>query len=335
VTGRGVPSGAQFEIRSGRHRATLVEVGGGIRTYTYDGRPVLDGYPPEEMCSGARGTPLIPWPNRLADGAYTFDGTDHQVALTEPEAHNAIHGFLRWRNWTPLETEPDRVVLGTVLHPLPGYPFTLGVTVDYRLRSGPSDDSRTSDPGRTGLTVATTATNMGAQRCPYGTGHHPYLRAGTEYIDDAELQMRAERWLPTDQRGLPTGTIPVAGSPYDFRGARHIGDTIIDYAFTDLARDSDGLAWVVLTGPQQQRTRLWADEHYRFIELYTGDTQPPDKRRRGLGVEPMTCAPNGLRSGNGLLTLEPGQSITTRWGVEPDQPAGPHPHEIVRERQPS
>jgi galactose mutarotase-like enzyme len=27
-----------------------------------------------------------------------FRGTRYQVALTEPEAHNAIHGFLRWRN---------------------------------------------------------------------------------------------------------------------------------------------------------------------------------------------------------------------------------------------
>ena len=57
-------------------------------------------------------------------------------------------------------------------------------------------------------------------------------------------------------------------------------------------------------------TRLWADEHYRFIELYTGDTQPPNKQRRGLGVESMTCAPNDFRSGNNLIVLEPGQSIT-------------------------
>jgi aldose 1-epimerase len=262
--------------------------------------------------------PTDPLANRLVDGAYTFDGTDHQVALTEPETHNAIHGFLRWRNWTLLESEPDRVVLGTVLHPLPGYPFTLGVTIDYQLRSHPPAIPGSSGTGRAGLTVATTATNLGECRCAYGTGHHPYLRVGTAFIDDTTLQLRAERWLPTDQRGLPTGTTAVAGSRYDFRHPRRIGDTIIDYAFTDLTRDPDGLAWVVLTGSHGQRTRLWADEHYRFIELYTGDTQPPDKRRRGLGVEPMTCAPNGLRSGNGLLTLEPGRSITTRWGVEPD-----------------
>jgi aldose 1-epimerase len=87
-----------------------------------------------------------------------------------------------------------------------------------------------------------------------------------------------------------------------------------------LARDGDGLAWVHLNALDGQRVKLWADEHYRFLELYTGDTQPPDKRRRGLGVEPMTCAPNGLRSGDGLLELDPGQTITTRWGIQPDLP---------------
>jgi len=46
------------------------------------------------------GLPLIPWPNRIQDGAYRFDGVEYQVPLTEPENHNAIHGFLRWRNWT-------------------------------------------------------------------------------------------------------------------------------------------------------------------------------------------------------------------------------------------
>ncbi len=30
---------------------------------------------------------------------------------------------------------------------------------------------------------------------------------------------------------------------------------------------------------------------------------------------PMTCAPNAFQNGQGLIRLEPGQSLTTRWGV--------------------
>ncbi len=307
-----VPSGEQFEIVAGDHRATLVEVGGGIRSYACGRQVVLDGYPADQMCTGARGAPLIPWPNRLADGAYTFAGTDYQVALTEPEVHNAIHGFLLWRNWTLRERDINRVVVGTVLHPLPGYPFTLDIAIDYALH----DTDAGAD--RPGLTVSTTATNLGDTPCPYAAGQHPYLTAGTEFIDETTLTLDAASWLPTDDRGLPTGIEPVAGSPHDFRTPRLIGDTHIDYAFTGLARDGDGLAWVRLTAPDGRHVRLWADEHYRFIELYTGDTLPPNQRRRGLGAEPMTCAPNGFRSGDGLLALDPDQTITTRWGIHPD-----------------
>ena len=66
------PSGQQFQIVHGDQRVTIVEVGGGIREYVAAERPVLDPYPLAEMCDGAHGAPLIPWPNRLADGRYSF-----------------------------------------------------------------------------------------------------------------------------------------------------------------------------------------------------------------------------------------------------------------------
>lgn len=299
------PSGEQFPITSGTHAATVVEVGGGIRDYTVDGRPVLQPYPVDAMCDGAHGTPLIPWPNRLADGQYSFDGTEYQVALTEPDKHNAIHGLLRWRNWTAREHTAARVVMGTVLHPSKGYPFTLDITVAYTLAGK-------------GLTVSTTATNMGSSPCPYAAGQHPYLSAGTDLVDPCVLQIDAELWLPTDDRGLPIGTEAVEGSLYDFRDGRHIGDQAVDYAFTGMARDGDGLAWVRLTAPDGTRTQLWVDDSFPYIEIYTGNTLHPARRRRGLGVEPMTCAPNAFRSREGLIRLEPGHSLTTRWGIQPD-----------------
>jgi aldose 1-epimerase len=299
------PSGHQFEIGHGPQRAVVVEVGGGIRDYRVDGRPVLDGYPVDEMCGGARGTPLLPWPNRLADGKYSFDGVTHQLPLTEPSTGTAIHGLTRWTNWTAREHSGHRVALATVLRPQPGYPFTLELTVDYTL------DDR-------GLTVATTAVNAGEDRCPYAAGQHPYLTVGTELIDPCLLELEADLWLPVDERGLPTGREPVAGSHLDFRTPRRIADTVIDNAFTDLARDADQRAWLALSGPDGRTVRVWVDEHYRYLEVYTGDTQPPDVRRHGLGVEPMTCPPNGFASGEGLLVLGPGESITTRWGIRPD-----------------
>jgi aldose 1-epimerase len=297
------PSGEQFEIVSGEQRATIVEVGGGIREYAVAGRPVLDPYPLEAICDGAHGAPLIPWPNRLADGRYRFDGVDHQVALTEPEKHNAIHGFLRWRSWRAVERAPDRVVMGTRLYPLDGYPFALDIRVAYEL----------SD---TGLTVSTTAVNIGERACPYAAGQHPYLSPGSGPIDDCTLEIPAGTRIVTDaERQLPTGREHVGGTQFDFRNARRLGEERLDFAFTDLTRDEDGHAVIRLSAPDGACAELWVYEHPPTAEIYTGDTLAPSRRRRGLGVEPMTCAPNAFQSGEGLVRLEPEQSLTTRWGA--------------------
>jgi len=297
------PSGDQFEIRSGDQRATIVEVGGGVREYEVSGRLVLDPYPVNAMCDGAHGTVLVPWPNRLADGRYRFDGADYQVALTEPDKANAIHGFLRWRSWHASEHTGNRVAMGTRLQPMMGYPFCLDVSVAYELGDG-------------GLVVATTATNRGATSCPYGCGQHPYLSPGTGLIDTCTLEVDARTRILTDnERQLPTGREPVAGTRFDFAAGMPLGDEKLDYAFTDLARDDSGRAWVRLSAPDGHCVELWVDEHYPIVELYTGDTLAPERRRRGLGTEPMTCPPNAFQSGDGLVGLQPGQSLTTTWGV--------------------
>lgn len=297
------PSGQQFEISYGDQRATVVEVGGGVRRYAVGDRDVLEPYDVQQMCDGAHGAPLIPWPNRLADGTYSFDGSERQLALTEPDKHNAIHGLLRWRPWRCAEHGADRVTMTTTLFPMTGYPFTLEVSVSYELGDG-------------GLVVTTQATNVGAQPAPYGAGQHPYLSPGTGLVDDCRLRLAAETRILTDpERQLPTGVEAVGGTPYDFRSPRRIGDLEIDYAFTDLDRDEDGRAWVHLTGPDGNTAHLWVDQAYPIVELFTGDTLSEERRRRGLGTEPMTCPPNAFQSGDGVIRLEHGASVTSSWGA--------------------
>ena len=63
---------------------------------------------------------------------------------------------------------------------------------------------------------------------------------------------------------------------------------------------------------------------YPIIEIYTGDTLAPARRRLGLGAEPMSCPPNAFQTGEGVIRLEPGQSVTTQWGARFD-----HAHDTV------
>jgi aldose 1-epimerase len=296
------PSGEQFEIAFGEQRAVAVEVGGGLRTYSVDGEDVIDGYGVDEMATGGRGQMLIPWPNRLQDGNYDFDGRRHQLPLTEPEHSNAIHGLVRWVAWGAREHDPHRVVLGHVLHPQPGYPFELELAIAYELSAS-------------GLTVRTTATNTGSSASPYGSGAHPYLMLGEETIGDVLLHVPARTALRSDDRGIPVGTVAVAGTNLDFRSPRRIGETKLDHGYTDLERDGAGLACITVEAVDGSGRTLWVDEGYPYVMVFTGDIS--DVQRHGLAVEPMTCPPNAFRSGEALVTLEPGDSHTAAWGLSP------------------
>jgi aldose 1-epimerase len=296
------PSGEQFELRHGDQRAVVVELGAGLRRYQVGGRDAIDGYALGERADGGRGQALMPWPNRLRDGRYDWEGETQQLPLSEPSLGNAIHGLVRWRNWGVLAWSAARVTFGLRLFPMPGYPFTLGLTVDYEL-------------GDAGLRVCARAENLGAQACPYGVGFHPYLTLGRA-IDAARLLLPAERFLIADERAIPVSSESVAGTPYDFREPREIGSLVLDTCFYELRRDDDGLARVTLADDDAAVT-LWLGEAFSHLMVYTGDTLAAERRRRGLAVEPMSCAPNAFAANAGLLRLEPRETHVAEWGIAP------------------
>ena len=298
MTPHNLPSGEQVELSFGDHEVVVTEVGAGLRAYSAGGRDVLDGYAVDEFATSGRGQVLIPWPNRIRDGAYELDGRRHQLDLSEPALDNAIHGLVRWSSWSVSERSADRAVLEHVLRPRPGYPFTLELRVEYSLSAD-------------GLTAISTATNIGAETCPYGAGWHPYLSVRGDSVDEALLRVPAQTVLEADQRGIPVGSRPVEATELDFREPRPVGPTRLDHCFTDLDRGEDGRARVTIG-----ETTLWADESYPYLMIFTGDGLP-DVERRSLAVEPMTCAPNAFVSGEGLVLLEPGDSHAAAWGITP------------------
>jgi aldose 1-epimerase len=276
-------------------------VGAGLRSYGVGGRAVVDGYPADSISTSGRGQVLMPWPNRLEDGSYALDGRHHQLPLTEPERQNAIHGLVRWVPWRIAHRTESAVALEHVLHPQPGYPFTLALAVEYAL-------------SEEGLSVRTTATNEGDSACLFGSGAHPYLSVGTPTVDTVVLSVPAQTVLHSNDRGLPVDRGAVQGTELDFRSPRLVGSTVLDHAFTDLLRDDDGLARVELRDPASARTvTLWLDGEYTYVMVFSGDTLP-DVDRRSLAVEPMSCPPNAFRSGH-ALRLEPGGSVTAAWGI--------------------
>ncbi|MFF2472419.1 hypothetical protein [Streptomyces sp. NPDC058066] len=165
-------TGRQLTLCHGTHRAVIVELGAAVRSYTVGERTVIDGFAEQDRITGGRGQILVPWPNRIRDGRYPWDGQDLQLPLTEPAGGNAIHGLLRWVAWRVVEASDSRAVLEVPLWPQPGYPFHLHVRAEYSL-------------GEAGLEVAVTARNLDAKAAPYGFGQHPYIAPGTEAVDQA------------------------------------------------------------------------------------------------------------------------------------------------------
>ncbi len=216
---------------------------------------------------------------------------------------------MRWLTWEVCEQQASHASFACTLNAQAGWPFTVALRIDYEL-------------GRHGLSVRTTATNAGAKACPYGAGAHPYLRLGPDTIDGLRLSAPGSVRMVLDNRGIPVGSEPVDGTRYDFRSGRVIGSVALDTGYLDLDRHADGLAWVTLTdGASGAAAGLWMDQAYRYLMLFTGDSlADPMRRRRGLGVEPMTCAPNALQTGEGLHRLQPGETFTSQWGIAPLRP---------------
>jgi aldose 1-epimerase len=300
-------SGQQFQISAGPYRATVTELGAGLRELLFREQPVISGYGADELPPSAAGQLLVPWPNRIDHGRYAFGGAEFQLALTEPALGNAIHGLTRWTPWTIVSYDAGSVLLRSAPHGYQGYPFCLEIEAGFRL-----------DPD-SGLHVAITARNRGSRAAPYGTGSHPYLTVRSPSVDDCELSLPAASWLPVDDRGIPVGSpASVEGTPYDFRRPRVIGSTRLDHSLTRLDRDGDGRVWAHLAadGGSGARVSLWAGEGYRWLQVFTGDPLGPDRRRKALAVEPMTCPPNAFVTGNDLLVLQPGEVVTHAWGIQ-------------------
>ncbi len=301
------PTGEQWTIGHGHQEAVVTEVGATLRSYTVGGTDVVQGFGPGEWSRAGRGQVLAPWPNRLGDGSYRWRGVVAQAALDEPQLGNAIHGLVRWLPWR-LENHAQNVVsLLCPLHPTPGYPFSLALRIEYRLR-------------RDGLAVTTTVTGAGEGAAPFGIGFHPYVTAGSDRVDTAHLLLPATTRLVLDARALPTGEVrPVAGTELDFTRPRPIGPVRLDTALTDLQRDGEGIARARLEDPLTGRgVEVWMDDRFRYLMCYTGDTVADEAMRRtAVAIEPMTCPPDAFRSERDLIVLEPGISWEASWGIHP------------------
>src|ERR1700741_4074203 len=77
-------TGTQYEIEAGDYRATVTELGAGLRGLRFGDTFLVTSFDADELPPHGAGQLLTPWPNRVDGGRYAFEGEDLQLALSEP-----------------------------------------------------------------------------------------------------------------------------------------------------------------------------------------------------------------------------------------------------------
>ena len=296
------PTGEQWHLSAGPDELTVVEVGGGLRSWARNGVNILAGYPANGLCTSGRGQQLIPWPNRIRDGRYSFGGVGRQLPLTEVDLGNASHGLVRWAPWHLVERTDSSLTVGHRLFPQPGWDWHLDSTTTYAVAPD-------------GLAVTVRVMNVGERTAPFGYGAHPYVAIGDAPVGEVEVSIPGAAYVDVDEQLIPTGTSPVEGSPFDFRERTAMGAQRLDTAYRDL-EVVDGRWTVTIAAPGRPVVDVWADAaSLPWAQVFSGKAEADQRGEHGIAVEPMTCPPNAFNSGDSLIELGSGEAWTGTWGI--------------------
>lgn len=311
-------SGTQYTLEWGDYRAVVASVGATLRSLTHHGRDLVVPFDADQVRPAYRGANLAPWPNRLADGAYTANGERQQLPINEVDRMTALHGLVLWNEWELRAQTPDSVTLGTVIEPQTGYPHRLDLEVHFSL---------SADGLAWRICASNSGTRSDAEAAPYGVAPHPYLVAGPGIMDEWTLQLPAAEILQvTPDRLLPTELADVAthdGGYFDFQHPRTLGATEIDHAYTALSLAAAGGAGdfsteveIRILAPSGCGVSMrWNPAVLPWVQIHTADTTTPETNRMGLAVEPMTCPPDAFNSGHDLISLRPGERHEASWVI--------------------
>lgn len=295
--------GPTLELSRGSTRVMLHTTGAALQSLVVDGRDLIVGYPTGPERQGFRGALLAPWPNRLRDGRYTFDGVQHQVPINEVARNNALHGLLSWTDFDVVERGQSAALLRAVVPVQPAYPTRLQVEVQVEL-----DDD--------GITITVRSRNDGERRAPYGLSTHPYLSCGTGAVDDWTLSLAADEVLEVDDRMLPTGRLlSTSGAGLDFGAPASLRDVVLDHCFKTAAVGTSG-SFAELRAADGCGVRITAPGDWaRWWQAFTSDTSPGALHRAAVALEPMSCPPDAFRSGTDVIVLEAGEQHEAGWSI--------------------
>lgn len=275
ISGRAVD---EYRLRAGRLEVAVLSFGAITRDFQVDGRSVVLSYDdPAEYGDDPYFVGVIAGrvANRIAGGRFMLGG--EEIVLPLNDGANHLHGGPRGlgkRHWSLDEDSAANAV---------------------RLRhvSGHGDGGY---PGRAAFEVIVTLSDSALtydmraevdRPTPISLAQHNYYTLTGGGIGDHSVTIAADRVLPRDASGIPTGgPQPVDGTRFDFRAGRRLDETDpagagIDYCLV-LTGDTPA---ATLTAPGAPGLRFFTDQP--ALQLYTGGgLGDPFAPRSGLCLEP-------------------------------------------------
>lgn len=283
-----------FNAASGNEIILTPEFGATILQVQLKGKKLLDTYAnPEalEKLSGSKNAILIPYPNRIRDGRYTWLGNLYQFPINNKATANSIHGFTRNMDSiteaVDLSEDYAQVVCSFAYDGhLDAYPWPFAATISYTI----SEES--------GFEMEMMVENAGANDIPMGLGWHPYFMLGGK-ADEWKLEVPSSQKVEVDEKMIPTG----AKSKFEWNGPIH--DLSVDSCFfwpgnklleIKLSNDAEVLSY-------------WQDgEGWPFFQLFI----PPE--RHCIAIEPMSCNIDAFNNLDHLNILKPGATFKGKFG---------------------
>jgi aldose 1-epimerase len=262
-----------------------------------DGNSSLDEFSTSRIFNNAK---LIPFPNRIKDGFYNFDGKNYQLDCNLTQEKNAIHGLLYDKEFdvirNNLSDTSGEVVFSHLYDRIhSGYPFKFETEISFKL----SLDS--------GFTCTTHVTNRGKKAMPFGDGWHPFFNFNKQ-VDLLYLKFNSKYLIDVDERMIPKGKIT---NFKEFNSLKRITTTRFDSCF--FLDDREKIHRAEIYDPDTKISLiLWQEtgrHAYNYLQVYI----PPD--RHSIALEPMTCNIDAFNNKDGLIILQPGESYQASYGV--------------------
>jgi len=288
----------EITLSLGEVSARVSPLGASLTELIVAGETVIEHVSEKASRQAFAGATLAPWPNRLKDGKWDFEGKTF-IFTDLDSLQNANHGLAFDRMFEIEHRTESSVVFVLTLGDDAGYPFRVRFKVIYRLTDS-------------GLSASIEASNLGSQVAPIAFGAHPYISVD----DDCTLTINAQLQAVNDERMIPTNFVAATkhknadGSDLRFESLQ------IDDCFGQLARDSKGNANATVTRKSGDKITVWQDETFKYLMVYAHHTLSElGMKSSGLALEPQTAPANALQSGIDVYRLQPAETKIAYWGI--------------------